>query len=77
MLNMGHEILSLARYEGLKVVLRTIIFNLSHVSFNAHTRLRGIVLCLGYALGVFNEDVTGGRPHKICHKIYETLIGGI
>ena len=36
MLSMGHEIVWLARYEGLKVVLRTIVFNLSRVSSNAH-----------------------------------------
>ena len=31
----GYEIVWLAHYEGLKVVLRTIIFNLFRVSFNA------------------------------------------
>ena len=61
MLSMGHKIVWLERYEGLKVVLRTMIFNLSRVSFNAHPRSRHIVLRLGYALGVFNENVTGGR----------------
>ena len=53
MLSMGHEIVWLARYEGLKVVLRTIIFNLFRVSFNSYPRSRGIVLRSGYALGVF------------------------
>ena len=53
MLSMGHEIVWLARYEGLKVVLRTIIFNLFHVSFNAYLRSHGIVLRSGYELDVF------------------------
>ena len=38
---------------GLKVVLRTISFNLSRVLFNAHPRSRGIVLRAGYASGIF------------------------
>ena len=50
---MGHEIVWLARYEGLKVVLRTIIVNLSRDSFNAHPHSCGIVLRLGYALDMF------------------------
>ena len=50
---LGHEIVLLARYEGLKVVLRTVIFNLSRVSFNSDPRSRGIVLRSGYALDVF------------------------
>ena len=44
---MSHEIVWLARYEGLKVVQRTIIFNLCHVSFNAHPRSRGIFYARG------------------------------
>ena len=50
---MGHEIVWLAHYEGLKVVLRTITFNLFRVFFNAHPRSRGIFLRSGYALDVF------------------------
>ena len=61
MLSTGHEIVWLARYEGLKVELRTIIFNLSRVFFNAYPRSRGIVLRLGYALNTFYENVTGRR----------------
>ena len=34
--SMGHEIVWLAHYEGLKDVQRTIIFSLSRVSFNAY-----------------------------------------
>ena len=34
--HMGHEIVWLARYEVLKVVLRTIIFNLFRIFFNLH-----------------------------------------
>ena len=65
MLSMGHEILWLEHYEGLKVVLRTIISNLSHVPFNAPPCSRGIVLHSGYALGVFYENVTGGRTQNV------------
>ena len=61
MLSMGHEIVWLARYEGLKVVLRTIIFNLSRVSCNSNPRSRSIVLRSGYALGTFYENITRGR----------------
>ena len=46
-LSMGHDIIWLAPYEGLKVVLRTIILNLSRVSFNAHPRSRRIFFTLG------------------------------
>ena len=77
MLSMGIEIVWLAHYEGLKVALRTIIFNLSRVSFNALTRWHGIVLRSGYALDVFNENITGGRTHIFRPKLHETLIGGI
>ena len=74
MLSMGHEIDWLAHYEGLKVVLRTITFNLSRVFFNAHPRSRGIVLQLGYALNIFYENITGGRTQIFCPKLHETLI---
>ena len=47
MLSMGPEIVWPARYEGLKVVLRTIIFNLFRVSFNAPPQMFGIVILLG------------------------------
>ena len=50
---MGHKIVLLPRYEGLKVVLRAIIFNLSQVSFTSHPRSCSIVLRSGYALDVF------------------------
>ena len=53
MFSMGHAIIWLALYEGLKVVLGTIIFNLSRVSFNANPCSRGIFLRSGYALDVF------------------------
>ena len=51
----------MARYEELKVVIRTITFNLSRVSFNAHPLSRRIVLRSGYALAVFYENIIGGR----------------
>ena len=66
MLSMGHKIVRLARYEGLKVEVRTILFNLSHVSFHAHPRPRGIVLRLGYVLGSFlwkfNQETNSDFP---------------
>ena len=77
MLSMGHEIVWLARYEGLKVLLRTIIFILFRVSFNAHPLSRDIVLRLRYTLGVFNGNVTGGRTQIFRPKLHETLIDRI
>ena len=53
MLSIGHGIVWLARYEGLIFLLRTIINNLSHVSFNAYLRLHSTVLRTGYALHMF------------------------
>ena len=41
MLSMGHEIVWLERYEGLKNMLRTINFNLTRISFNA-PRVRAV-----------------------------------
>jgi hypothetical protein len=78
MLSMGHAIVWLARYEGLKVVLRTIIFNLFCVSFNSHPCSWGIVLRLGYPLDVFlwkfnretNSDFpTFDGPNYTRHKM--------
>ena len=53
MLSMGHEIDWLARYEGLKVVLRTINFNLTREFCNAHLLSLGIGLRSGFVLGIF------------------------
>ena len=80
MLSMGHKIVWLARYEGLKVILRTVIFNLFHVSLNAHPRSCGIVLRSGYALSVFHENITRGRtqifPFLMVPNYMILLLGG-
>ena len=58
---MGHEIVWLARYEGLKVVLMTISYNSIHVFLNAHPGLRHSFFMLGVRVVCLYEKLTEGR----------------
>ena len=78
---MGHEIIWFARFEGLKVVLRTITF-INPASLLTYPTVRAVWFYARgtYALGVFYEKLTGGRtqifPFSIVPNYMRLLSSG-